>query len=147
MTRIQLIQALATAISRHEGFTVTQEQARSRGIKWPTRAQQNCNPGNIRRWSRNGVAYPQTAGYVDFAAWAGGDRVKGLNEGWRILRVLVGQYVDGKYHKGISPTLAQMFAVYAPSADSNDPDAYARGVAAHLGVSPNVSLASLIDKA
>ena len=146
MTRIALIQKLATAISIHEGFTLTQEQARKRGAKWPTRAQRNANPGNIRRWSRNGVPYPENGGYVDFVAWAKGDTAKGLDEGWRILRVLCGQYVDGKYHKGISPTLAQMFAVYAPSADSNNPDAYARGVAAHLGVSPNVSLASLIDK-
>lgn len=144
MRRAELIEKLAMAMAEEEGWLVTPEQARARGIKYPTRAQRQCNPGNIRRWRKDGVQYPTAGGYVDFFAWAGGNRVKAVNEGWRLLRVLIGQYIDGQYTGGKSPTLAGMIAVYAPAADSNVPERYARNVAARAGIAVDVPLGGLI---
>jgi hypothetical protein len=141
---MNLVDRILQAVGEHEGFSLTEEQCRSRGIRFPTRAQINCNPGNIRRWSRGGKALPTRAGYVDFAAMFPGDRERALKEGWDVLRTLVRQYVDGQYHEGHSPTLREMFAVYAPATDNNDPLVYAETVARKCGVSPDVALADLI---
>ncbi len=146
MTRIELIEKIAQAISRMEGFG-----------KAGSRATLNANPGNIRTWSSasRGGAYPRTKGYVDFVAWARRQYPKttGINniqelalvEGWRVLRALVGQYVNGKYTGGKSPTLRQMFHVYAPGADANDPVHYAAFVAARLNVPVDTPLNYLYD--
>ena len=144
MTRQQLIDRLAEAFAHEEGFFVTEEQARAARLTFPTRAQRNLNPGNIRRWRRNGKPYPQSSGYVDFAALFPGDREAALAEGWRVLKVLIGKYVDGGYHGGSKPTLLQLLAVYSPSADGNDPERYARHVAQRAGVPTDVPLTSLI---
>lgn len=151
MTRQELIERLAQAIAEYEGFFVTEEEARRRKIRWPTRAQRNANPGNIRRWRKDGIEYPRTDGYVDFVAWArrqrprAGERElreKAEREGWRILRVLIGQYLSS------SPrlTLIEMFSRYAPSADGNDPKRYAEYVARRLGVPADASLLNLIHE-
>jgi hypothetical protein len=154
MTREELIQKLARAIAEKEGFFVTEAQAKARKIPYPTRAQRNANPGNIRAWrDAKRRPYPASGGYVDFVAWAS-ERFPGasrdemsrraLEEGWRILRVLVGQYLDGKYTRGQPPTIEEMLRVYAPSADGNDPAGYARFVAAKLGLRPNQRLLDLV---
>ena len=154
MTRLELVDRLARAMAEREGFYVTEEQAKARGIPWPTLAQRNANPGNIRRWAdARGKPYPTHRGYVDFVAWAS-DRYPGasreeisrraLEEGWRVLRVLIGQYLDGRYTGGQTPTFEQMFRVYAPSADNNDPAGYARFVAAKLGARPDQRITDLI---
>jgi len=154
MTRLELVDRLARAIAEKEGFYVTEAQARERKIPYPTLAQRNANPGNIRRWAdARGKPYPTHRGYVDFVAWAS-DRYPGasreeisrraLEEGWRVLRVLIGQYLDGRYTGGQTPTFEQMFRVYAPSADNNDPAGYARFVAAKLGARPDQRITDLI---
>jgi hypothetical protein len=145
MTKRELIDKISHAIAHKEGFFVTEAQARARKIRFPTKAQRNANPGNIREW-KDGRPYPTDGGYVDFVAWAS-DRFPGatreelsqraIDEGWRILRVLVGQYVTGRYTQGKPPTLQEMFRVYAPAADGNDPEGYAQFVAGKLGVRPN----------
>ena len=146
MTRDELIQKLARAIAEMEGFF-------SKTMK-PTLAQRNANPGNIRIWrDARGRAYPMRHGYVDFVAWAS-ERFPGasheemsrraLDEGWRVLRVLIGKYIDGRYTNGQPPTIEEMFRVYAPSADGNDPVGYARFVAAKLGVQPDQRLIDLV---
>jgi hypothetical protein len=56
----------------------------------------------------------------------------------------VTHYLDGRYTGGKPPSLAQMFKVYAPSADGNQPAAYARFVASRLGVSEGKPLNELI---
>lgn len=181
MTRDDLINGICQAGARMEGFYLTQEQTQATGATWPTLAQTNCNPGNIRRWSSRGEPYPQRHGYVDFRAWAGEDEdnstpkameVAGLTEGWRVFRVLVGQYLDNKYTAAAvakriakeitdahergdptpmfpeghdSPTLYEMYGVYAPSADANHPKAYAEFVAKSLGVPPDKPLKELIS--
>ena len=154
MTKLELVERLARAIAEKEGFHVTAAQAKARGIPWPTRAQRNANPGNIRSWrDSQGRQYPRDGGYVDFVAWAS-DRYPGasredisrraLEEGWRVLRVLIGQYLDGRYTSGQPPTFEEMFRVYAPSSDNNDPAGYARFVAAKLGARPDQRITDLI---
>lgn len=163
MTRSELIDAIARAIAEKEGFFVTEEDARRRGIRYPTRAQRNANPGNIRLWRDDrGRWYPTDAGigphgrprgYADLVAWAS-ERFPGvsreelsrraLEEGWRILHALVGQYIEGRYTDGKPPTIAEMFQRYAPVDDSNDPDGYAAFVARRLGVAPSTRLVDLV---
>lgn len=134
MTRAELINIIAESIARHEGFYVTQAEAQNRGTRWPTRAQRNRNPGNLRRWDPAKDKYddpdPRKA-YVIFDSDA---------EGWRVLRKLCGQYLDGKYNRkhpnprlrSDRPSLYQWFGVYAPTEDANNPESYAAGVAKAL---------------
>ena len=146
MTREQLIEKIVRAIAEMEGFYATAAQA--------TLAQRNANPGNIRQWrDARGRPYPTHRGYVDFVAWAS-ERFPGaspeelsqraIDEGWRILRVLVGQYLDGRYTQGKPPTAEEMFRVYAPSADGNHPANYARFVARRIGARPEQRLLDLV---
>lgn len=143
MTKGELIDKIALAIARMEGFLITEEEAFKAGIKWPTIAQRNCNPGNVRKWA----GYPRTDGYVDFLKWANYDRQKAIQEGWRVLKVLVGQYIDGKYTRGKSPSLYEMFAVYAPSQDGNNPKRYAEFVSKFTGIDPDIPLKEVIKDA
>lgn len=146
MTRQELVEKIARAIAEMEGFYRTSPH--------PTLAQRNANPGNIRQWrDGRGRAYPTSRGYVDFVAWAsarfpGASREemsqRAIDEGWRILRVLVGQYVDGRYTQGKPPTTEEMFRVYAPSADGNHPVNYARFVAGKIGARPDQRLLDLV---
>jgi hypothetical protein len=146
MTRAERIEKIARAIAEMEGSYAAAAQ--------PTLAQRNANPGNIRQWrDRSGRLYPTSQGYVDFVTWAlerfpGASREemsrRAIEEGWRILRVLIGQYLDGKYTKGKPPTAEEMFRVYAPSADGNHPDKYARFVARKIGARPDQRLLDLV---
>jgi hypothetical protein len=155
MTREELIQKLALAIAEKEGFYVTEAQAKARRARYPTRSQRNSNPGNIRAWKdAKGRPYPTDGGYVDFVAWAAAKWAgasheeisrRALEEGWRILRVLAGQYLDGRYTRGKPPTIDEMFRIYAPAADGNDPAGYARFVAARLGTQPDRRLIDLVS--
>jgi len=146
MTRQELIEKIAQTIAEMEGFYRTAAQ--------PTLAQRNANPGNIRQWRRSRRSpYPTSKGYVDFVAWAS-ERFPGLSreemssraleEGWRILRVLISQYLDGRYTQGKPPTAEEMFRVYAPSADGNHPVNYARFVARKIGARPDQRLIDLV---
>jgi hypothetical protein len=147
MTRQELIEKIARAIAEMEGFYLTAAQ--------PTLAQRNANPGNIRQWrDGRGRAYPTHRGYVDFVAWAsarfpGSSREEmsrtAIDEGWRILRVLVGQYLDGGYTQGKPPSAEEMFRVYAPSADGNHPANYARFVADRISARPDQRLLDLVN--
>jgi hypothetical protein len=144
MTRQELLDKLARAIAQMEGFFSAH----------PSLAQRNANPGNLRAWrDAKGRPYPTSGGYVDFVAWAserfpGASREemsrRALEEGWRILHVLVGQYIDGRYTGGKAPTVEEMFRTYAPESDGNDPAGYARFVAAKLGVQPDRRLIDLV---
>jgi len=150
MTLESLIDQLAKAIALMEGFFVTPKQAKQRGIKYPTRAQRNANPGNIRRWRNSKYGeYPRDEeGYVNFNAWAnenGLPESRALQEGWRVLRTVVKQYIDGVYHGGKSPTLYEFFERYAPSKDKNDPKAYAEKVASILKIPPDKPLKGVVE--
>jgi len=155
MTREELIGKIAKAIAEKEGFFVSEAQARARGANWPTRAQRNANPGNIRAWKdATGSPYPTNGGYVDFVAFArekhpnaDGEELRrlALEEGWRVLGVLVGRYLSGKYHGGRSPSLLEMFSVYSPASDNNDPIRYARFVAEKVGVPADKPLCEVVQ--
>lgn len=90
---------------------------------------------------------------MDFAAWAsarfpGASREemsqRAIEEGWRILCVLVSQYLDGRYTQGKPPSAEEMFRVYAPSTDGNHPAICARFVAGKLGARPDQRLLDLV---
>lgn len=149
-----LIEKLAQAVAEYEGYFVTADVARQRGIPWPTRAQRNANPGNIRRWrDPGGKEYPRSGGYVDFVAWAR-HRAPGAHEadiramaeaeGWRALRKLIADYIDGKYTCGRPPTLRELIARYAPASDGNVPERYVAFVARRAGIDADKPLKSLI---
>ncbi len=136
MSRKEVVETIAQAIARMEGFTSGASRI----------ARANANPGNIRKWhGRDGKPYPTEHGYVNFVAWAGGNEAKGLEEGWRILRVLIGQYIDGKYTAG-PPTFYQMFEKYAPTEDRNNPRNYAQYVANALGADPGDRIIDVINR-
>lgn len=155
MTKAELIEQVARAIAEKEGYFVTEAQAKARGLRFPTRAQRNANPGNIRAWrDAKRRPYPTDGGYVDFVAWASnrfpgvsGEELsrRAIEEGWRILRVLIRQYLAGRYTGGQPPTIEGMFRVYAPAADGNDPAGYARFVAAKLGARPDQRLIDMVS--
>jgi hypothetical protein len=146
MTKQELIERIAKAIAEMEGFYSTSTR--------PTLSQRNANPGNIRQWrDSRGRTYPTANGYVDFVAWASEHfpnasreeiNRRAIKEGWRVLRVLIRQYVGGRYTQGKTPTVKEMFRVYAPSADGNNPDNYARFVARKLGVRLDQRLIDLV---
>jgi hypothetical protein len=129
---------IALAIAAYEGFLRVGQK--------PTLGQRNLNPGNIRQWrGSDGKAYPRTAGYVNFYAWALEKHPEnpigfGVMEGWRVLLKLVGDYLEGKYTGGKRPSLIEMFRIYAPESDGNKPEEYARFVASMIGVDPEVPI-------
>ncbi len=146
---------MARTIAAREGFSVTEAQAKARALQFPTRAQRNANPGNVREWhDAKRQDCPQAGGYVDFVPWASAAfpgaslaelGQKALAEGWRVLRKLVSQYVEGKYTGKKVPTLREVFAVCAPATDRDDPDAYAQFVAHELGVSALTPFDKLLE--
>jgi hypothetical protein len=157
MTRPELLDKLAEAFAHEEGFFVTQTEALRHKQKFPTRAQRNCNPGNIRQWRDvKNTPYPddnEPGQYVDFVKWASithpeADpselRQIALTEGWRVMKRLLGSYIDGHYH-GHAPTLREICWKYAPSTDNNRPLEYAAHVAARCGIPDDVPVLTLIS--
>jgi len=145
MTKQQVIDAIADAIATMEGFYSDRV----------TLAKRNANPGNVRLWrDAQGRAYPTYRGYVDFVEWASQNMpgatheeisAAALNEGWRVLRKLVADYICGKYTAG-PPTFIEMFERYAPSSDGNQPRKYATFVAQRLGARPEQKIIDLIQE-
>jgi hypothetical protein len=85
----------------------------------------NNNPGNLR----DGDFAKSQPGYVgrDERGFAKFDSVQNGSNA-----------IDGLLSKNYSGmTLNQLFAKYAPASDHNDPVAYAKTVAGHLGISPD----------
>ena len=62
-----------------------------------------------------------------------------------MLKKLIGFYIDVRFTEGRSPSLQEMFAIYAPLSDKNDPAGYAQSVAAELAVPSGRPLAELSD--
>ena len=144
MTRLELIKKIANGIIHQEGHLLTPLEAENCGLKWPCIAQIYCNVGNIREWSKDGKKYPTSDGYVDFFRWASGNIQIALRESYRVLLIQVDNYIDGKLHDGVSPTLLQMFEKYAPSLDNNLPLEYAKNVSKIAGIPMDKPLLSLI---
>lgn len=90
---------LMNAIATMEGFFA----------KKKTLAQINNNPGNLRAGKR--AVSKDANGYARYTT---------VEDGWADLSDLIGWYARRHF------TLFGMMERYAPSADKNDPDAYAR---------------------
>lgn len=86
----------------------------------PNRNFRNCNPGNLRspEWT------PKDADSFDIYA----DVIEGYEALWNDL---ADKFQTGKNAHGLGPgsTLADLFKVYAPTEDANDPTSYAVFVA------------------
>jgi hypothetical protein len=98
------------------------------GFRPGSKSWRNRNPGNLRPIQRAGhPVQPAKDGYRFFASFS---------EGWDALLSDVGAKFRGKPYttSGLGPdsTLLQFFEKYAPSADSNHPETYAKFVADFL---------------
>ena len=124
-----LVSTFAEAIGNYEGFFVTQEQAKARGIAWPTIAQKNGNPGNLRSWGDR----PINKGYAQFVKSDGSpDPDAGIRALFQQVSKMIKRNLTfltafqgerGPDGKLLSPT---SYGGYAPAADANNPKAYAR---------------------
>jgi hypothetical protein len=103
------LEAVADAITVYEGF------------KPGTRSYSNRNPGNLRLREMN----CDDKGYTVFT-----DLCAGYSA---LLRELKSKFTGQNSH-GITPTstLQDLFVVYAPQADNNQPSAYAAFVAKYV---------------
>ena len=120
MTRIE---KFAEAIKIHEGWFVG------------SRSYRNNNPGNLK-FVGQAHAKKETAGsFCVFDSY---------EHGWKALINMITNAVNGKstiYKPEM--TVLQFFQKYAPSADSNNPEAYAAFVANRVGFSINSELEEL----
>lgn len=122
MTQPALINAIAAAIARMEGF-----------FKAGSIAQRNHNPGNLRSWGK----MPIVGGYAQFAT---------DEDGWRALR----RQVQKNIERGLNlyeffGGKKKVYAGYAPAADQNHPKQYAEFVARQVGIAADVPLNEVIE--
>lgn len=117
---MNLIDGIAQAIATMEGY-----------FKPNSLAARNNNPGNLRSWG----SAPVVSGYAAFQS---------PEQGWAALRAQIQRNID----RGL--TLREFFggkpgvyAGYAPSADKNNPEAYAKFVAGRLGVDVDTPLSQI----
>jgi hypothetical protein len=98
-------------------------------ISSPQLGLRNNNPGNLRFINQQGASM----GEKNFA------KFNTLEEGFNALVNDVKAKQTGNTRTGLNgnSTLAQFFKIYAPSADNNNPEAYANTVAKKLGIDPN----------
>lgn len=117
---MNLIEGLAQAIASMEGF-----------FKPGSLAARNNNPGNLRSWG----SAPIAAGYAAFQS---------VEQGWDALRAQIQKNVNrGLTLREFFAGKPGVYAGYAPSADKNNPEAYARFVAGRLGVDVDTPLSQI----
>jgi hypothetical protein len=118
--------AAAQAFAKQEGFGVA-------GAR-PTR---NNNPGDLRPPNGNPNYWSGQVG-VDSGSFA---IFATAGDGWAALET------DIRVHSSRNPnqTLAGFVSQFAPASDGNNSTAYANGVAADLGVTPDVTLSELFS--
>lgn len=102
------LEAVASAIMWHEG-----------PYKPPARSFRNCNPGNLKTPSHSTHDVDGFDVYTTFG------------QGWSaLLNDLDDKFTGRNTHGlGATSTLADLFKVYAPAEDANDPASYAAFVA------------------
>lgn len=125
-TTASKMDAWADAIQQHEGWYVG------------SRSYRNNNPGNIKYVGQSLAVGQDTGGFCIFKTYADGRKC--LTD---MLTRAATPPVEGKYSPDM--TLAQFFAVYAPSSDNNNPDAYATFVAAKIGVTVDTPIKNLLS--
>jgi hypothetical protein len=118
------VSSLASAIQNYEGWF----PPGSPGYPQGSLSYRNNNPGNLRPGSLAVGATGSNSGYAVFPSYQAG------------LAALIGLIQSNQYY---GDTLTQFFQTYAPSADNNNPAAYAAGVAAQLGVDANTPISQL----
>lgn len=137
--RASLVAAMAEASAHEEGFYVTEAQAKARKIKWPTLAQMNNNPVNLRMWG----SHPQRYGFVHFLPDVQkGQPLPATHPGWKAARrqyerciferhlTFYTLYAGQRNAKG--ELLPGGYPGFAPAADKNNPEQYAINVLARL---------------
>lgn len=136
------VKDFAKAIAKMEGY-----------YKTGSRAQRNNNPGNIRKFTPAVVNGKKVIleGYEFYET---------PELGWAALEKLIMKYVTGQLsvyrspkwvkkwetRHDKSPNLREFFEVYAPAADKNDPDNYARFVAKETGLHLDLPLIRLVSR-
>lgn len=119
-----LMDKWADAIQKHEGW-------------YPgSRSYRNNNPGNIKYIGQK-RAIGSDGTFCIFATYA---------DGRQELMDLLTRAASGKssYYRP-EMTLRQFYAVYAPSSDNNNPDAYALAVAKSMGISVDTQIKNILD--
>jgi hypothetical protein len=118
------LDAFCKAIQTHEGFFAPGEnkQHPNGTLSW-----RNNNPGNIKYgpFAKSCGATGSNSSFAVFPSY---------EVGFEALKTLVRNAATGKssiYRPDM--TVAQFFAVYAPSADNNDPQSYAAAVGKRIG--------------
>ncbi len=131
------LQVLSESIAKREGFYVTEEQARQRGIHWPTIPQRLNNPGDLMFAGQLGATDHPVTGvdgkvrhYAEFET---------EEAGWTALSRQI--LLDAK--RGL--TLRSFINKYAPAEDGNDPKSYLNQVANALQADPNVLLSTALE--
>lgn len=138
INREDLVRSWALEIADVEGFYVTQAIAAAHGWKFPTAPQRNNNPGNLRSW-------PGTVSLGGFA------RFKTLADGWNAVATQINLNVFRRqltFLEFFAGKKIPLYGGYAPSADNNNPTAYALRICrrlekdffANLGQADNVKL-------
>lgn len=120
MTRIEFIEAMASAIATMEGF-----------FKEGSVSERNNNPGNLRSWG----SLPTVDGYVKFPSF---------ETGMRALKSQIGKNIDrGLTMQEFFGGKPGVYGGYSPAADKNNPHGYAQYVAGRVGVRPDLPLNTL----
>lgn len=133
MQVFEFLEKFGEAIAEMEGFNLTQQQAVRNGAAFPTVAQRNKNPGNLRNWERR----LSKNGYAEFASVKEGFMALYAQIMLNVLRGLnTYEFFAGK--RGV-------YSGYAPAADNNKPKLYAEFVAKRLGIDPNTELIRVIN--
>ncbi len=124
-----LLEAFADAIMQEEGWYGPSALHPQGSRSW-----RNRNPGNIRSGHR--MTTVDSAGYAQY---------KTLCDGYQDLLDDLNAKFTGRTTTGLGPdsTIQQFFEVYAPSADHNQPDSYARYVANFISLALGKPISSL----
>lgn len=120
-----LLEKFAEAIRQHEGFY--------KG----SRSWRNNNPGNLKFASQPGAVGQDAGGFAVFNTY---------EDGWNALIELISRAATGNssvYYPEM--TILQFFQKYAPSADNNNPLAYASIVAEYIGKDTKFKIKNLME--
>jgi hypothetical protein len=122
---VNAIDATAMAIAMFEGMNLHSPLVRN---------VRNNNPGNLRPYLANQIT--DTGGYRTFASFA---------EGWAALIADINAKLQ--HHLTPTSTMIDLFNIYAPGADHNDPAGYAQFVCRWLSdaLAKSITLASTIE--
>lgn len=128
----------ASAMKEYEGWGGPGSIVSGRVYPTGTPSFRNNNPGNLKFAGQRGAVKAPDSDFAKFLTY---------EAGWAALIHQLTIAVDGR-SSSFNPTmtLLEFFAVYAPSKDNNDPNAYALFVARKLGVPPTTPIGQIAGK-